>query len=80
MAYHNQVKQSPQKLSPIKLFKINFCNEDISIMASLSNSRWQNRRERPNRTTNNGDMAKPAKRPVSNEASLLHLYIIVLCF
>ncbi len=32
-----------------------------SQMASLSNSRWQARRERPNRSTTNGDMAEKAK-------------------
>ncbi len=45
-----------------------------SEMASLSNSRWcvcvliiskkQNRKERQNRITNNGDMAETVKRPV----------------
>ncbi len=35
-----------------------------SEMASLSNPRWKNRKERPNRTTNNGDMAVTAKRYV----------------
>ncbi len=30
-------------------------------MAFLSNYRWQNRKERPNRSTNNGDMADTAK-------------------
>ena len=33
-------------------------------MVSFTNSWWQNRRERPNRSTNNGDMAELAKRPV----------------
>ena len=33
-------------------------------MASLSNSSGKNRKETPNRTTNNGDMAETAKRPV----------------
>ena len=28
--------------------------------------RWQNREERPNRSSNNGKMAKIAKRPVSD--------------
>ena len=31
-------------------------------MASLSNSRWQSRKERTNRFTNNGDMSETAKR------------------
>ncbi len=29
-----------------------------SEMASLSNSSWKNRAERPNQSTNNGDMTK----------------------
>ena len=35
-------------------------------MNSLSNSRWQNCKERPNQSTNKGDMAEIAKRPVSD--------------
>ncbi len=31
-----------------------------------SNSRWQNREERPNRTTNTGNIAKTTKRPASD--------------
>ena len=34
-------------------------------MAYLSNSRWQNLKERSNRFQNNGDMAERAKRPMS---------------
>ena len=33
-----------------------------SEMASLSNSRLQNNKERANRSTNNGDMVEKAKR------------------
>ena len=33
-------------------------------MAFLSNSRWQNRKEHSNRSTNNGDLAETAKRYV----------------
>ena len=33
-----------------------------SEMASLSNSSWQSRKERPNRSTNNGVMVGKAKR------------------
>ena len=33
-----------------------------SEMDSSSNSRWQNRKERPNRSTNNGYMAERAER------------------
>ena len=40
----------PQKLSLFTPLTI--------INGSLSNSRWQNRNERPNRYTNNGDMVK----------------------
>ena len=35
-----------------------------SEMASLSNSRLQNREERPSRSTNNGDIVEKAKRDV----------------
>ncbi len=41
-----------------------------SEMASLSNSSWQNHKERPNRSTNNGDMDKKAKRHVDEGLSL----------
>ncbi len=34
-------------------------------MASLSNSRWKTRKERPNRSTDNGYMTEKAKRLVS---------------
>ncbi len=34
-------------------------------MASLSNTVWNNCKERPNRSTNNGDIDDIAKRPVS---------------
>ena len=33
-------------------------------LTSLSNSIWQNRKERPNRSTNNCNIAETAKRPV----------------
>ena len=36
-----------------------------SERAFLSNSGWQNRKERPNRTTKNGDMTKTATRSLS---------------
>ena len=35
-----------------------------SEMASLLNSGWQNRKERPNQSTNNGNIAETAKRYV----------------
>ncbi len=41
-------------------------------IAFLSNSRWQNRKERPNRSTNNRDMTKIAKHPVRDGVSLWH--------
>ncbi len=34
-------------------------------MSSLSNFRLQNRKERPNSSTNNGDMSEKAKRSMS---------------
>jgi len=34
-------------------------------MTSLSNSRWQTRKERPNRSTNNGDMGDRVNAPLS---------------
>ncbi len=36
-------------------------------MASLSKSKWQNRKERSNRSTNNGDIAETANRCVLRE-------------
>ena len=36
-------------------------------MAFLSISRWQNRKERPNRSTNNEDMIEKAKCDVVSE-------------
>ena len=36
-------------------------------MASLSNARWQNRKERPNRIKNNEDMAETANSYVVRE-------------
>ncbi len=36
-------------------------------MASLTNYRWQKKREeRPNRTTNNGNMTKTTKCPIKD--------------
>ena len=42
-------------------------------MASLTNFRLKNRNERSNRSTNNGDMADKAIRPVSEGVSLRNL-------
>ncbi len=36
-------------------------------MASSSNFKLQNRKERPNQSTNNGDMVDKAKRDVMSE-------------
>ena len=38
-----------------------------SEMASLSNSRWQNCKDRPIGSTNNGDIFEKAKRDVVSE-------------
>ena len=63
-------------LSSPKSFKIQnlpknmeMCHKKNSEMSFSSNSRWQNSKERPNRTTNNGDMAETAKRPMSEGVS-----------
>ncbi len=48
------------------------CNHQKGL--SYQNSRWQNRQERPNLSTNNGDIVKKAKRPwVCEGESLWHL-------
>ena len=44
-----------------------------SEITSLSDSRCQNLKERPNRSTNNGDLVDEAKRYLSEEVSLGHL-------
>ena len=46
------MSQEPQLFTP------------LTIRNGLSNSRWQNRKERLNRFTNNGDRAEIAKHPV----------------
>ena len=43
-------------------------------MASLSNSRWQNCKGSSNRSTNNGDIAEKAKRPLSEY--IFDIYLI----
>ncbi len=45
-------------------------------MASLSNSRLQNRKACPNRSTNNGDMVDKCKHSVVSE-SLSKTYLII---
>ena len=61
-----QGPQGPQKLSSLKSLKINppptpkntgMCHETIRN-GFLSISRWKNRKERSNRTTYNGEMAR----------------------
>ena len=66
-------KQGTQKLIASKFLKIQNPQSipgidtpaTMSKMASLSNSRLQNRKERPNQFINNGEMAEKDKRPVS---------------
>ena len=50
------------------LLKTQECAMKASEMASLSNFRWQNCKERLNRSTNNGDVADTAKRYVVCES------------
>ena len=45
----------------------------LSEMAFLSYSRWQNRKERPNGSTNNKDMVNKAKHDVVS----CYIYLIV---
>ncbi len=61
----------PQRLSTLKSLKIKLppqktreCAMKPLGIASLSNFRWQNRKERPYRSTHNEDIAEIAKRPV----------------
>ncbi len=65
------IKQGPQKLNSLKSLKIQnsppipgFSLLWSSEMAFISNFRWQNRKERSNRSTNNGDIDTIAKRIV----------------
>ncbi len=53
--------------SPLPISKYTgMCHETIrNRNASLLNSTWQNCKERPNRSTNNGDMTETAKRYVN---------------
>ncbi len=37
-------------------------------MATLSDSRWQNRKEGPNRSKNNGYIVEKVKRPLGSES------------
>ena len=70
------IPQEPQKQSSLKSFKIQnpppipgLSLLHPSEMAFFAKSKWQNRKERPNRSTNNGDMDKIAKLPVSDLVS-----------
>ncbi len=66
----NFLFQEPQKISSLKSFKIQTQYRAFSLlqrskMAFLSNTRWKPRKERPNRSTNNGCIDDITKRPVS---------------
>ena len=74
-AQGKQGPQGPQKPSSLKLLKIQpnplktrKCAMILSVMASLSNSRQQKRKEQQNRSTINGDRAETAKRYVVCES------------
>ena len=58
-ALKNHLKFTP----PLPLKKQGMAPSEIAF---LSNSRWQNRKERPNRSTNSGHMVEIAKRPVGD--------------
>ena len=70
-----QGQLGPQKLSSIESLKIKKNTQRYRVfsllqpweMASLSNSRWQNRTERPNRFTDNVNIIWTAKRYVVYE-------------
>ncbi len=67
-----QGPQGPQKLSSLNQFKTPHRYRVFSIlqpeMASLSNSRWQTRRERPHlSTTDYGDIIDKAKHDAVSE-------------
>ena len=73
-------KQGPQKLSFLNSLKIRIPfppkkhGNVPSEIASLSNFRWQNCKERPKQFQNNGDMVDKAKRGVVSElVSIWHL-------
>ena len=66
-----------QKLTPIPVV---FTPLAIRNGASISNSRWQNRKERPKRSTNNGYRAEKAKRPIWHWVCDIHLIREKLCF
>ena len=51
-----------------------------SEMASLSKSIWQTRKERPNRSTNHGDMDEKAKSPVREFVKSIITYNLSFLF
>ena len=51
--------QGPQKLSSLKSRFLYYSSK----MVSKLNSMWQNRKEHPNRSTNNGYIVEKAKHP-----------------
>ncbi len=63
-------KKGLQKYSSLRILKTRrkyIMNP--SEMAFSSNFRWQTRKERPNRPTNNGDMSERTKRPLNDRRS-----------
>ncbi len=78
-----QGPQGPLKLSSLKWLKIQLIEgifTPTSEMASLLNSGWQNRKERPNRSTHSVDMVKRATRPVSEWVFDIYPIIVKLSF
>ncbi len=66
-----QLSKNHLKLNPPPPKKTGICL--VTIMDSLSKSRWQNRKERQNWSTINRDMADKAKCSVDDGVSLWHL-------
>ena len=64
----NALKQTGIKLTTLLVYSIK-TRPQKPRLAFLFHSRWQNRKERPNRSTDNGDMYERAKRPVSDGVS-----------
>ncbi len=76
LIYQYKKKQGPQQQSSLKSLKFNNPHRyralpllQPSEITSLSNSRWQKRKERPNRPKNKGGMGEKAKLPVSRWVS-----------
>ncbi len=75
-----QGQQGPQKLISLKSLKIQnfhrfraFSLLQPTELASFSNSRWENLKERPNQSTNKGDMVDKAKRDVASGRSVIYI-------